>query len=192
MTRVAVLGAGAWGTAIAAVLSARLEVTLWARDPVQAERLAATRRNERYLPGVELPDALGVTSNFSRATTGTALFLAATPVAGLREIAQKLSADAPLVWLCKGFEEGTGLLPHELVPQKRCGALSGPSFADEVARGLPTATTLAAAREMELFQLPLVRAVVKGRELILGAAPDGRPRPRGRGPSPALDDTFLP
>ena len=147
MTRVAVLGAGAWGTAIAAVLSARLEVTLWARDPVQAERLAGTRRNERYLPGIELPDSLGVTSQFPKAIEGAALLLAATPVAGLREIAQKLSADAPLVWLCKGFEEGTGLLPHQLVSQKRCGALSGPSFADEVARGLPCALTLASRDE---------------------------------------------
>jgi len=147
MSRVAVLGAGAWGTAIAAVLSARLEVTLWARDPAQAERLAGTRRNERYLPGIELPDALGVTADLSRATKDVSLVLSATPVAGLREMAQELPADAPLVWLCKGFEEGTGLLPHQLVPQRRSGALSGPSFADEVARGLPCALTLASRDE---------------------------------------------
>jgi len=147
MSRVAVLGAGAWGTAIAAVLSARLEVTLWARDPAQAERLAGTRRNERYLPGIELPDALGVTADLSRATKDVSLVLSATPVAGLREMAQKLPADAPLVWLCKGFEEGTGLLPHQLVAQRRSGALSGPSFADEVARGLPCALTLASRDE---------------------------------------------
>jgi glycerol-3-phosphate dehydrogenase (NAD(P)+) len=147
MTRVAVLGAGAWGTAIAAVLSSRLEVTLWARDAVQAERLAGTRRNERYLPGIELPDALGITADFAEATRGVSLVLAATPVAGLRELARKLSADAPLVWLCKGFEEGSGLLPHQLVTQKRSGALSGPSFADEVARGLPCALTLASRDE---------------------------------------------
>jgi len=147
MSRVAVLGAGAWGTAIAAVLSARLEVTLWARDPAQAERLAGTRRNERYLPGIELPDALGVTADLSRATKDVSLVLSATPVAGLREMAQELPADAPLVWLCKGFEEGTGLLPHQLVAQRRSGALSGPSFADEVARGLPCALTLASRDE---------------------------------------------
>ncbi len=147
MSRVAVLGAGAWGTAIAAVLSARLEVTLWARDPAQAERLAGTRRNERYLPGIELPDSLGITSQLEKTINGAALILAASPVAGLREMAQKLPADAPLVWLCKGFEEGTGLLPHQLVAQKRSGALSGPSFADEVARGLPCALTLASRDE---------------------------------------------
>ena len=84
MSRVAVLGAGAWGTAIAAVLSSRLEVTLWARDPVQAERLANSRRNERYLPGIDLPDSLGITPQFEKAISGAALIIAATPVAGLR------------------------------------------------------------------------------------------------------------
>jgi glycerol-3-phosphate dehydrogenase (NAD(P)+) len=141
VTRVAVLGAGAWGTAIALVLAARLDVTLWARDPAQAEAIARSRRNERYLPKVELPAALKVSADFpSRAD----LFLAATPVAGLREVVQK--KPAPLVWLCKGFEQGTGSLPHQIVEGvvPRCGALSGPSFADEVARGLPCALTLAA------------------------------------------------
>lgn len=147
MRRVAVLGAGAWGSAMAAALSARLQVVLWARDTAQAERMAATRRNDRYLPGVALPDSLGIISSLERALGGAALILAATPVAGLRELAQQLPADAPLVWLCKGFEEGSGRLPHELVPQKRCGALSGPSFADEVARGLPCALTLASRDE---------------------------------------------
>ena len=143
MPRVAVLGAGAWGTAIAGVLAARLDVALWARDPAQAEAIARTRRNERYLPGVELPAALGVTADLRSAVSGARLLLAATPVAGLRELAGKIPAESPLVWLCKGFEEGTGLLPHQLVSQKRCGALSGPSFAAEVARGLPCALTLA-------------------------------------------------
>ena len=139
MTRIAVLGAGAWGTAIAAVLSARLEVTLWARDAAQAAAMARTRRNERYLPQVEIPAAVKVTGDLPDAD----LLLAATPVAGLREVFQKMGKAAPLVWLCKGFEPGSGLLPHQIVEQERCGALSGPSFADEVARGLPCALTLA-------------------------------------------------
>jgi glycerol-3-phosphate dehydrogenase (NAD(P)+) len=143
VTRVAVLGAGAWGTAIAGVLAARLDVALWVRDPAQAEAIARTRRNERYLPGIELPAALGVTADLPSAVSGARLLLAATPVAGLRELAGKIPAESPLVWLCKGFEEGTGLLPHQLVSQKRCGALSGPSFAAEVACGLPCALTLA-------------------------------------------------
>lgn len=146
MTRVAVLGAGAWGSAIAAVLAARLEVTLWARDRAQAEAISRTRRNERYLPKVEIPATVKVSADFP---TTTDLILAATPVAGLREVLQKSDKRTPLVWLCKGFEEGTGLLPHQIADQTlgagaRCGALSGPSFADEVARGLPCALTLAA------------------------------------------------
>ncbi len=129
--RVAVLGAGAWGTAIACVLATRLEVALWARDAQQARTLAQTRRNER-----------------AAATSGIGLALAATPVAGLRDLLAKLDRKTPLVWLCKGFEEGSGALPHqiaeELLGEKaRCGALSGPSFAEEVARGLPCALTLA-------------------------------------------------
>lgn len=146
MTRVAVLGAGAWGTALAAALAARLEVTLWARDPVQAEAMARERRNARYLPEIPLPPALAITADWPQ---GAGLQIAATPVAGLREIAARAGA-APLVWLCKGFESGTGLLPHEVVAQVRGrravgGALSGPSFALEVARGLPCALTLASA-----------------------------------------------
>ena len=146
MTRIAVLGAGAWGTAIAAVLSARLEVALWARDPAQAAALSKTRSNERYLPGIALPAPVKVTADLALALQSATLALAATPVAGLREVLSKVKA--PLVWLCKGFEEGTGLLPHEIAAQTmgaraRCGALSGPSFAAEVARGQPCALTLA-------------------------------------------------
>ena len=148
MARVAVLGAGAWGSALAAVLAARLEVALWARDRAQAETIAASRRNERYLPGVEIPASVEITSDLARATGGAALLLAATPVAGLRDLAQKVGARTPIVWLCKGFEEGSGLLPHQVIEavlgEARCGVLSGPSFAAEVARGLPCALTLAA------------------------------------------------
>ena len=148
MTRVAVLGAGAWGTAIARVLSARLEVSLWARDAAQAEALGRTRRNQRYLPEIELPPAVAVHSDLSRALSGASLLLAATPVAGLRELFGKAGASLPIVWLCKGFEQGTGLLPHEIAAQAlpsgvSLGALSGPSFAEEAARGLPCALTLA-------------------------------------------------
>ena len=146
MTRVAVLGAGAWGTAIAAVLSSRLEVALWARDAAQAAALSRERHNERYLPGIAVPDQVRVESELPLALKSAELALAATPVAGLREVLPKVKL--PLVWLCKGFEERTGLLPHEIAaqtmgPTARCAALSGPSFAAEVARGLPCALTLA-------------------------------------------------
>ena len=137
------LGAGAWGTAIASVLAPRLEVTLWARDPAQAESMARLRRNERYLAGVEIPAAVKVSADFPQDAD---LMLAATPVAGLREIVTRLKKNAALVWLCKGFEEGTGALPHQVVEPvvSRCGALAGPAVAAEVARGLPCALTLAA------------------------------------------------
>ena len=80
------LGAGAWGTAIAAALSSRHEVRLWARDPAQAERLSGARRNERYLPGIDLPDSLGITPRLDKAIEDAVLVLGATPVAGLREL----------------------------------------------------------------------------------------------------------
>src|SRR6266849_7488292 len=148
MARIAVLGAGAWGTAIACTLSSRLEVALWARDRAQAEQISSSRKNDRYLPGIALPAAVQVTSKLEQAVSKTELVLAATPVAGLRELLKSLPAAQPLVWLCKGFEEGSGSLPHQIAEQTlgrsaRCGALSGPSFAQEVARGLPCALTLA-------------------------------------------------
>jgi glycerol-3-phosphate dehydrogenase (NAD(P)+) len=150
MARIAVLGAGAWGSAIATVLSERLEVALWSQKPEQAQAIAATRRNERYLPGVAIPRSVLVTSELPKALSGVRLVLAATPVAGLRDVLQKIDAPVPLVWLCKGFEEGSGLLPHQIAAETlgegaQFGALSGPSFADEVARGLPCALTLASS-----------------------------------------------
>jgi glycerol-3-phosphate dehydrogenase (NAD(P)+) len=146
--KAAVLGAGAWGTAISCVLAARLDVTLWARDGAQAKAIATTRRNARYLPGFELPASVRVTADLGEATRDTQLALAATPVAGLREMLKRVDAKMPVVWLCKGFEEGSGQLPHQIAAATlgeaaRYGALSGPSFAEEVARGLPCALTLA-------------------------------------------------
>ncbi len=143
MTRLAVLGAGAWGTAFAAVLAQRHQVSLWARDPAQAEAIGRERRNARYLPEIELPPALTVSAESHSALEGVELAFIATPVAGLRDTLA-LAAGMPLVWLCKGFEEKSGLLPHQVAGDRsNCGALSGPSFALEVARGLPCALTLA-------------------------------------------------
>jgi glycerol-3-phosphate dehydrogenase (NAD(P)+) len=150
MTALAVLGAGAWGTALAVALSGRHRVALWARDPAQSKGLAAERRNARYLPEIVLPQALRVESSFDKALSGAELLIAATPVAGLRELLGKLKGGTvPLVWLCKGFEQDSAALPHEIVAasgiRAPSGALSGPSFALEVARGLPCALTLASA-----------------------------------------------
>jgi glycerol-3-phosphate dehydrogenase (NAD(P)+) len=148
MAALAVLGAGAWGTALAVALSPRHRVALWARDPEQAKSIASTRRNQRYLPDITLPDSLQIGSGLEETIAGAELLVAATPVAGLRELLAKLKGGkVPLVWLCKGFEQDSAALPHEIVAAAGMrapgGALSGPSFALEVAKGLPCALTLA-------------------------------------------------
>jgi len=156
---IAVVGAGAWGTALAAHLARRadLAVTLWARDPAQARAMAARRINERYLPGFALPDALLVTSELASAASAE-LLVVATPVAALPAAAATLAAAgarAPLVWLSKGLlatpataAHPAGVaLPHQLMAplwSAPVGVVSGPSFAEEVARGLPTAVAVAA------------------------------------------------
>jgi glycerol-3-phosphate dehydrogenase (NAD(P)+) len=146
---IVVLGAGAWGTALAAAAAARHPVLLWARDPAQAQEMAATRCNRRYLPEVALPDGLHITSDADlvNAAAATGLAVIATPMAGLRERLAALPSGAQALWLCKGFEAGTGALGHEIArdlrPDLRCGMLSGPSFALEVARGQPTALVAA-------------------------------------------------
>lgn len=145
-----VLGAGAWGTALAASVCTRHETRLWARDAAQAARLQATRRNEIYLPTVALPAALQIEPDldaaFAHARDG--LVIIATPMAGLEPLLRRVGPDAARVlWLCKGFESTSGRLGHELAaqvaPGLRTAVLSGPSFAIEVARGQPTAVVVA-------------------------------------------------
>ena len=154
MAALAVLGAGAWGTALAAVLASRHRVNLWARDAAQAGAIAKARRNERYLPEIALPDELFIERELDKALSGAELIVAATPVAGLRDLLSKLrgrprGVNVPLLWLCKGFEQESAALPHEIVAacgiEAPSGALSGPSFALEVAQDLPCALTLASA-----------------------------------------------
>ncbi|MDP1614106.1 MAG: NAD(P)H-dependent glycerol-3-phosphate dehydrogenase [Sulfuritalea sp.] len=148
--RIAVLGAGAWGTALAIAFAARHEVILWARDAVRVEDMARRRENPRYLPDCPFPPALQLTADFKAALAGTDLAILAAPLAGLRSLLEQIKADAPtlpFLWVCKGLEAGSGLLPHQVVAEvmneAACGVLTGPSFALEVARGLPTAITLA-------------------------------------------------
>ncbi|HKA44423.1 MAG TPA: NAD(P)H-dependent glycerol-3-phosphate dehydrogenase [Burkholderiales bacterium] len=151
--KIAVLGAGAWGTAIGITLARRHDVTLWARDAALLDVLRAARRNERYLPGFDLPPTLALASDIAVALDGAELILAAVTTNGLRETlrrAQQARTGVPLVWLCKGFESERARLPHEICAEELDvkaprAVLSGPSFAEEVARGLPTALTLAAA-----------------------------------------------
>jgi glycerol-3-phosphate dehydrogenase (NAD(P)+) len=151
---VSVFGAGAWGTALATAIADRHATVLWARDAVQAEVIHGTRRNERYLPGVALSDDLQVSSDWQAAVDHArdGLVVIATPTAGLAGMLEALgpSTKSPLLWVCKGFQSTTGLLGHEVAarirPEAHVGILSGPSFAQEVAAGQPTAL-VAASRE---------------------------------------------
>ena len=148
-----VLGAGAWGTALAVAAAARRPVLLWARDAAQAAAMQAARCNARYLPDVAFPPALRVGADLdeAHALAARGLAIVASPMSGLRERLQALPAGACALWLCKGFEKGSGALGHEIArairPDLRSGVLSGPSFAQEVARGQPTALVAASADE---------------------------------------------
>jgi glycerol-3-phosphate dehydrogenase (NAD(P)+) len=148
--RIAILGAGAWGSALAASFAATHDVTLWSRDRAACEALSRSRES-RYLPGIILPASVRIEPALAQAVGGSELALVATPAAGLRqtlEHAREALAGKALLWACKGFEADTGKLPHEVAGEaarevRAMGALSGPSFALEVARGLPTAIVLA-------------------------------------------------
>ena len=172
-TRVAVLGAGSWGTALAAMLARHgAETRLWGRDATQMTALAAARRNLRYLPELELPDTLAFTHDLARALTDVDVVLIVVPSHAfatlLEQIAIPLPAQAAIAWATKGFEPGTGRFLHELVdarfPGRPAAVVTGPSFAREVAQGLPTALTVHAldaafARQLAaLLHGPALRA----------------------------------
>ena len=150
--KISVLAAGAWGTALAIAFAARHQITLWTAEAPVAEDILHTRENKRYLPGFPLPETITVSTNLAAAIQGAELLVIATPIAGLRSTVENLKLlrnTAPLIWVCKGFEANSGLLPHQVVAdvlagQKiNYGVLSGPSFAEEVAAGQPTAVSLA-------------------------------------------------
>jgi glycerol-3-phosphate dehydrogenase (NAD(P)+) len=161
--KVTLLGAGAWGTAMAAQAARHLQdgdVCLWSRSEDQLAEIESSGQNHTYLPGIELPKNLRLENHFSDAIkrlSADDLLVIATPMSGLSEtIAQVLTiAEHPLniVWLCKGLEPATSLLPHQVVAREdqlhshgikhAYGALSGPSFAAEVGAGMPCALTIA-------------------------------------------------
>ena len=149
--KLSVIAAGAWGTALSVVLGARHSVTLWARDAQLVRDMQVRRENRRFLAGIPLPDTVQVTGSLDQALEGAELLILSTPLAGLRGILRQLHAmtsNVPMVWVCKGFEPSSGKLPHQVVADEcgedyPCGVLTGPSFAEETARGLPTAVTLA-------------------------------------------------
>ena len=176
---ITILGAGAWGSALALSLAERHSVFLWGRNAPLMAQLAASRENTPALPGFAVPASVIVSADFDAAVAhagNDGLIIVATAVAGLRPIAQRLKAKpiANLVWLCKGFEEQTRCLPHQIVREELgdgvpAGALSGPSFAQEVARGLPCALTIASSNAA--LTARVVRAI-HGRTIRVYATDD--------------------
>ena len=151
--KIAVLGAGAWGTALAISFARRHPVRLWARDAAQVAQMAEQRVNARYLPDCPFPAGLELSADLVQTVRQAELLIVATPLSGLRATFAAIRdchpTPPPILWVSKGFEAGTGLLPHQIASEElpeatRLGVLSGPSFAREVAQDLPAAITLAA------------------------------------------------
>src|SRR5258707_10169783 len=138
--------------ALAVALSEKHRVRLWARDAALVTAIGSSRRNPRYLPEVSIPGSVAVTGDLPSAIAECDAALIATPSSELREVLGRVRAsrfEQPAIWACKGFEQASGKLPHQVAAEvlgerAACGALSGPSFALEVAQGRPTALTLAA------------------------------------------------
>jgi len=150
---IAVLGAGSWGTALAMQLARNgNQCLIWARSPEQVDSMQARRENSRFLPGLAFPDGLEATGDLAGAVTASDLVLIATPSHAfgdlLRAAVPQMAGKAGVAWACKGFEPGTGRLLHEVAQdllgaESGLAAVTGPSFASEVARNLPTAVTVA-------------------------------------------------
>ena len=149
---VAVLGAGSWGTALAALIARHGHPTvLWGRDAAVVEAIDARHENPHYLPGIALPDALRATTDLAAAMSGAGLVLVVVPSHAFTKTLQALAplrpADAGVAWATKGFEPGSGRFLHEVAadtlgPGVPLAVVTGPSFAKEVAQGLPTAVTV--------------------------------------------------
>jgi glycerol-3-phosphate dehydrogenase (NAD(P)+) len=177
---VSVLGAGSWGTALAAVLARNgVPTTLWGRDPAAVAQIAALGRNARYLPELELPRELTLSADLAASVRCAQVVLIVTPShafgALLNQLAPHFGADARLAWATKGFDPASGRFLHELaaesLPDAPAAIVTGPSFAREVAQGLPTAVTVhstssAFAKQMaQLLHCPFFRAYT-GNDMI--------------------------
>lgn len=172
--RITVLGAGAWGTALARLLhNGGNQVTLWGHVPAWLEELRQTRRNERFLPGIELPRELGLNSSLPGSIQGAECVVVAVPSQPFREVTRALSGyTGVVVSVTKGIEYDTGLTMSGILgqnsPHASCAALSGPSFAIEVARDIPTAIVAAssdastAEQVQKLFNRPTFRVYTSG------------------------------
>ena len=152
MRKIAVLGAGAWGTALAMHISNQHHVSLWARNSGHVSGMRKSRANPLYLGDFKFHDNLQIEDDLGVAIQNADIVLSVVPTAGFRNILKDIKAlksTQPIVWAHKGLEPQTAKLPHEVAleelgPDHQWGALSGPSFAAELVRGLPTAVTLAA------------------------------------------------
>jgi glycerol-3-phosphate dehydrogenase (NAD(P)+) len=183
MARIAVIGAGAWGTALALqAVRVGTDTALWARDPDRAAAIAAARENARYLPGIALPETLAVTADAGVALDGAALVLLAVPTQGLRATLGQLPRyPAPLLICAKGVEGVSHRLllevAAELRPGVASGVLTGPNFAHEVARGLPAAAVVAstdpALRATALSLLSGPRFRLYGNDDVIGVQVGG-------------------
>lgn len=161
--RISVLGAGAWGTALASHAAQSHDVMLWGRDANLVAQMAATHINAPYLPGMTLRASLHFSADLQaaldHAAGDDALAVIASPVAGLADLTRTIAAHGGVrnvIWLCKGFDPETSALPHAIVADVlkvsgrtdlAVGVLSGPSFAKEVAQGLPCAMTVASTSD---------------------------------------------
>ena len=151
-SKIAVLGAGAWGTALAIQISHQHKVSLWARNSGHVSGMRKARANPMYLGDFKFNDNLQVEDDLAEAIADADIILSVVPTAGFRDILKQIKAlnsNQPIVWAHKGLEPQTAKLPHEVALEElshnqKWGALSGPSFAAELVRGLPTAVTLAA------------------------------------------------
>jgi glycerol-3-phosphate dehydrogenase (NAD(P)+) len=152
--RIAVLGAGAWGTALAKLLhDSEHSVVIWAHNRERLEEIRKTRMNERHLPGVELPADWTLEPDINKAVAGADAVIAAVPSRAFREVTQQIPQyDGVIISATKGIEHETGLtmcgILAQTTPKARAAVLSGPTFAEEVAKGIPTAI-VAASHEIE-------------------------------------------
>jgi glycerol-3-phosphate dehydrogenase (NAD(P)+) len=182
MSGVAVIGAGAWGTALAIqAVRAGARTTLWARDPARADAMRSARENAAHLPGHGLPPALGITADAAEALEGASLALLVVPAQHLAGVLAYLPPLPPSLVAAKGVENGTLRLPLEILwaarPGLAAGVLSGPNFAREVARGQPAAavvaSTDAALREDAVERLSTATFRLYGQDDPVGAEVGG-------------------
>jgi glycerol-3-phosphate dehydrogenase (NAD(P)+) len=152
--RVAVIGAGSWGTAVAGLVSCNDEAVLWAREPELARTMSEQRENPTYLPGVTLPESLRVTADLEEACSGADAVLFVVPSHGMREVVTRaagfIAPAVPIVSLAKGVEQGTLRRMTEVIGEvlpthlpDRIGVLTGPNLAREIAAGQPAASVVA-------------------------------------------------